>query len=92
MDFSWSDKEEDSELYHHGLTLLWIAGDDVQEIQRFVEALSYRIGRKCDFACFIDKAHVDVYEDAWGDAVSVVQDAEWVEDMLPTCRVVKQCF
>lgn len=91
MSFSWSLKEEDSDLYHNGVTLLWISGN-VDAIQKFVEALSYKIGRKCDFACFFDKAHVDVYEDAWGDAVDAVQDDAWVEEMLPDCRVVKRCF
>ena len=42
MKFTWTDKE-DEELYRNGITIMWMAGRS-KAIQKFVEALSYKIG------------------------------------------------
>ena len=48
MKFTWADKE-DEELYKNGITIMWMVGR-TKAIQKFIEALSYRIGSKCDFS------------------------------------------
>ena len=63
MKFTCTDKE-DEELYRNGITIMWMAGRS-KAIQKFVEALSYKIGSKCDFSFTAGRAHIDVLKDGY---------------------------
>lgn len=80
MQFTWTD-EEDKELYRHGITIMWIAGR-TKAIQRFVEALSYKIGSKCDFAFMAGRAHIDVSKEGYDKAVEVVNNQEFMKEFI----------
>ena len=58
MKFTWTDKE-DEELYRNGITIMWMAGRS-KAIQKFVEALSYKIDSKCDFSFTAGRVYIDV--------------------------------
>ena len=80
MSFIWTDKE-DEELYRNGITVIWLVGR-TKSIQRFVEALSYKIGSKCDFAFTAGRAHIDVSKDKYGEALDVVNDKEFMKEFI----------
>lgn len=78
--FSWSDKE-DEELYRNGITVVWMAGRS-KAIQKFVEALSYKIGYKCDFSFTAGRAHIDVPKEAYEKAMNVINDEEFMKKFI----------
>lgn len=80
MQFAWTDKE-DEELYKNGITIMWIAGR-TKAIQKFVEALSYKIGSKCDFAFTAGRAHIDVSKDAYNNAIEAVNDEKFMRQFI----------
>lgn len=80
MQFTWTDKE-DEELYKNGITIMWIAGR-TKAIQKFVEALSYKIGSKCDFAFTAGRAHIDVSKDAYNNAIEAVNDEKFMGQFI----------
>ena len=76
MKFTWTDKE-DEELYKNGITIMWVVGR-AKAIQKFVEALSYRIDSKCDFSFTAGRAHIDVLKDGYDKAIEAVNDEEFM--------------
>lgn len=68
--FTWTDTEDD-ELYKNGITIIWVVGRQ-KAIQKFVEALSYKIGYKCDFAFTAGRAHIDVSQEGYAKASDVL--------------------
>ena len=79
MSFIWTDKE-DEELYRNGITIMWMAGRS-KAIQKFVEALSYKIGSKCDFSFTAGRAHIDVSKDGYDkDEMNKDNDLRGLED------------
>ena len=76
MQFTWTDKEDD-ELYRNGITIMWMAGRS-KTIQKFVEALSYKISSKCDFSFIAGRAHIDVSKDSYDKAVEAVNDESFM--------------
>lgn len=78
--FTWSDKE-DPELYHNGKTILWVSGRSTT-IQKFVEALSYKICSKCDFSYTAGRAHIDVFKDAVFKALEAINDEEFMKQFI----------
>lgn len=77
---TWTDKE-DKELYRNGVRILWIAGRS-KAIQKFVEALSYKIGSKCDFSFVAGRAHIDVSKDCYDKAVKAINDEEFMKQFI----------
>ena len=80
MKFTWLDKEDD-ELYNNGITIIWMVGR-TKAIQKFVEALSYKIGYKCDFSFFAGRAHIDVLKEGYEKAVEAVNDSEFMNRFI----------
>lgn len=80
MNFTWTD-EEDENLYRNGITVMWLAGR-TKAIQRFVEALSYKIGSKCDFSFTAGRAHIDVSRDSYNKAIEIVNDSEFMQEFI----------
>lgn len=80
MSFTWTDKEDEN-LYRNGITVMWMAGR-ATAIQKFVEALSYKIGSKCDFAFTAGRAHIDVSKDAYGKAVDAINDKKFMSKFI----------
>ena len=78
--FTWGDKEDD-ELYRNGKTILWVSGRS-KAIQKFVEALSYKIDSKCDFSFTAGRAHIDVSKDAASKALDVINDEEFMKQFI----------
>lgn len=78
--FSWSN-EEDEELYRNGITVVWMVGRS-KAIQKFVEALSYKIGYKCDFSFIAGRAHIDVPKKACIEAMDVINDKEFMDKFI----------
>lgn len=78
--WTWSDKEDDF-LYHHGKTILCVAGR-TKAIQAFIEALSHKIGSKCDFAFAAGRAHIDVHPEAVDKALTTLQDDTFLNQFL----------
>lgn len=80
MKFTWSDKEDD-ELYKNGITIMWMAGR-TKAIQRFIEALSYRIGHKCVFSFAVGRAHIDVPKEGYDKAFEAVCDVGFMDQFI----------
>ena len=80
MQFTWTDKE-DEELYKNGITIMWMSGR-TKAIQKFIEALSYKIGSKCDFSFSAGRAHIDVSKEAYDKAIEVVNDEEFMKQFI----------
>lgn len=80
MKFKWSDKEDD-ELYKNGITIMWMAGR-TKAIQKFIEALSYKIGYKCDFSFAAGRAHIDVPKEGYDKAFEAVCDVEFMDQFI----------
>lgn len=81
MQFTWYDDREDEELYLNGVSVMWVAGR-TKAIQKFVEALSYKIGSKCDFSFVAGRAHIDVFKDAYDKAMEAVNDLEFMNQFI----------
>ena len=80
MEFTWTDKEDD-ELYRNGITIMWMSGRS-KAIQKFVEALSYKIGSKCDFSFNAGRAHIDVSKNSYDKAVEAINDEEFMSQFI----------
>ena len=80
MKFIWTNKE-DEELYKNGITIMWMAGR-AKSIQKFIEALSYRIDSKCDFSFTAGRAHIDVLKDGYDKAIEAVNDEEFMSQFI----------
>ena len=80
MKFTCTDKE-DEELYRNGITIMWMAGRS-KAIQKFVEALSYKIGSKCDFSFTAGRAHIDVSKDGYDKAIESINDEEFMNQFI----------
>lgn len=80
MQFTWTDKE-DEELYRNGITIRWAAGR-TKAIQKFVEALSYKIGSKCDFSFTAGRAHIDVSMNSYEKALEVINNEEFMNQFI----------
>ena len=80
MKFTWTDRE-DEELYKNGITIMWMAGR-AKAIQRFIEALSYKIDSKCDFSFIAGRAHIDVSQEGYDKAVEAVNDEEFMKQFI----------
>ena len=78
--FTWSYKEDD-EIYKHGKTIMWVAGT-TDSIQRFVEELSYKIGHKCDFAFTAGRAHIDVLQEGYWQAIEAIKDKQFMNKFI----------
>lgn len=81
MQFTWYDDREDEELYLNGVSVMLVAGR-TKAIQKFVEALSYKIGSKCDFSFTAGRAHIDVFKDAYDKALEAVNDPEFMNQFI----------
>lgn len=79
--FTWDKDREDLDISKNGLTVMWVAGRS-KAIQKFVEKLSYKIGFKCDFSYTAGRAHIDVSKEAYGKALEVVQDSDFMSQFL----------
>lgn len=80
MKFTWTDKE-DEELYRNGITIMWMTGRS-KAIQKFVEALSYKIGSKCDFSFTAGRAHIDASKDGYDKAIEAINDEEFMNQFI----------
>lgn len=80
MKFTWADKE-DEELYKNGITIMWMSGR-TKAIQKFIEALSYKIGRKCDFSFTAGRAHIDVSKEGYDKAIEAINDEEFMRQFI----------
>lgn len=78
--FTWTDKEDD-ELYKNGATIMWVSGRS-KAIQKFVEALSYKIGYKCDFAYTAGRAHIDVPKEAYSKCIELFDNGEFIKPFI----------
>lgn len=82
MSFVWTwTSKEDEELYINGITIIWVAGR-TKAIQKFVEALSYKIGSKCDFSFTAGRAHINVLKEAYDKAIEAVNDEEFMKQFI----------
>ena len=81
MQFTWYDDREDEELYLNGVSVMWVAGR-TKAIQKFVEALSYKIGSKCDFSFTAGRAHIDCFKDVYDKALEAVNDPEFMNQFI----------
>lgn len=79
--FSWSNEEEDPEIFKNGITIVWAIGDK-NSIQKFVEALSYKIGHKCDFSFTAGRAHIDVLEKGYEKAKEALNDSDFINEFV----------
>lgn len=79
--WTWSTDKEDPELYKNGVTVAWVDGR-LTAIQKFVEVLSERINRKCDFAYTAGRAHIDVFPDVVDKAKDALADDEFMRQFL----------
>lgn len=80
MQFTWTDKE-DEELYKNGITIMWMSGR-TKAIQKFIEALSYKIDSKCDFSFSAGRAHIDVSKEAYDKAIEAINDKEFMKKFI----------
>ena len=80
MQFTWTDKEDD-ELCRNGITIMWMVGRS-KAIQKFVEALSYKIGSKCDFSFTAGRAHIDVSKDSYDKSIEAINDEEFMSQFI----------
>lgn len=78
--FTWEAKEDD-ELYNNGITVVVAVGRS-KAIKKFVEALSYKIGYKCDFAFAAGRAHIDVSEEGYEKCVEALKDDEFISQFV----------
>lgn len=79
--FTWDIKREDPELYKYGRRILIIRGR-AKAIQKFVEALSYKINSKCDFGYTAGYAHIDCHENAVKAAREAIYDDGFMEEFV----------
>ena len=68
-------------LYENGITIIWAVGR-TKAIQKFVEALSYKIGSKCDWSFTAGRAHIDVLKDDYNNAIKVIEDKEFLNQFI----------
>lgn len=80
MGFTWTDKE-DPEISKNGLIVLWVVGRS-KAIQKFVEALSYKIGHKCDWSYMAGRGHIDVLKEGVDKALEAISDEEWMKQFI----------
>lgn len=78
--WTWSEKEDD-ELYREGVTVLWVDGRTTA-VQKFIEALSERVDRKCDFSYTAGRAHIDVMPDVADKAREAIADEEFMKKFI----------
>lgn len=78
--FTWGD-EEDPELFKNGVTIMIVAGR-TKSIQKFIEALSYKIDSKCDFAFTAGRAHIDVSKDSYSKALEAIGEEGFMEQFI----------
>ena len=79
--FEWNPEKEDDELYRHGKTFMWIAGRS-SAVQKFVEALSYKIKHKCDFSVIAGRFHVEVTQEGYQAAREAVTDLNFISQFI----------
>lgn len=79
--FEWDSSKEDQEIYRHGKRFLLVLGRP-KAIQKFVEALSYKIGHKCDFSYIAGRAHIDVLPDGYEKALEAIKDKEFMNQFI----------
>lgn len=80
VQFTWTDKE-DEEIRKNGLIVLWVAGRS-KAIQKFVEALSEKIGYKCDWSYTAGRGHIDVLKEGYNKVLEAISDEEWVKQFI----------
>lgn len=80
MEFTWTDKE-DEELFKNGKRIMLVTGK-AKAIQKFVEALSYKIGYKCDWSFFAGRAHIDVPAEAYDKAAEAITDNKFMKQFI----------
>lgn len=80
MGFTWTN-QEDPEISKNGLIILWVAGRS-KAIQKFVEALSYKIGHKCDWSYIAGRGHIDVLKEGVDKALEAISDEEWMKQFI----------
>ena len=78
--FTWT-ANEDPEIFKNGIRVLWIAGRSTA-IQKFVEALSNKIGHKCDWSFSAGRAHIDVMKDGYDKCIEAINDEEWMSQFI----------
>lgn len=79
--FEWNPDKEDDDLYHNGKTFMWINGRSAA-VQKFVEALSYKIKFKCDFSRLAGRCHVEVSHEGYNAAIAAVTDNEFMKQFI----------
>lgn len=79
--FEWNPEKEDADLYNNGRTFMWAVGRS-KSVQRFVEALSYKIKYKCDFAVTAGRFHIEVSHEGYGAAIAAVNDEEFMKQFI----------
>ena len=80
MKFTWTDRE-DEELFRNGIRIKWVVGRTTA-IQKFVEALSFKIGHKCDFSYVAGRAHIDVLKDGYDKAIEAMNDDNFMKQFI----------
>lgn len=81
INFTWDLDKEDPEIVKNGLVLTWLVGRS-SAIQKFIEALSYKIGYKCDFAFTAGRAHIDVPRDGYAEARKALEDTDFIKPFI----------
>jgi hypothetical protein len=80
-EFTWDSEKEDSEIYQHGITFMWIDGTS-KSIQNFIEVLSNTIGHKIDFSWTAGRAHIDVLSDGLEKACEYRDNEEFMAKFI----------
>jgi hypothetical protein len=79
--FEWDFNQEDDYIYRYGVHLMWVCGRK-EAIQKFVQALSQEVGKKCDFAFTSGRAHIDVYSDVYDKACEVISNSDFMSKFI----------
>lgn len=78
--WTWTNQEDDF-LYKNGVCVAIVTGR-TKAIQKFVEALSYKIGTKCDFAFSAGRAHIDTHPDYVEKAIDAIKDKNFMTQFI----------
>ena len=88
--YKWGDTE-DKEIYEKGVIILWVDGSK-NEVQNFVEDLTFRINQKVDWAYMGGRAHIDVLPNKVNEALKYVNDRKYMENFIKEYEMDNEYF
>lgn len=80
--FTWDREKCDQNIYENGCEVLTACGSNEDAAQRFVEALSEKIGAKCDFYQSFGSIEVMTLEEHVDDALAAISDHGWLSQFV----------